>query len=75
MTRNDSQLVKAVANACSKLTLGYLVSYVREFWAGQLVVVPTSVPSALLKEETRNLFSSLVTRRGCREAALVGVGD
>ena len=75
MTRNGSRLAEAVANTYSRLTLGCLVSIVREFWTCQRAFVPTSVTSALVKEETRNFFSSFVTRRGSREAVLVGAGD
>ena len=33
--RFDARFAKAITNACSKLTLGFLVSFVREFYACQ----------------------------------------
>ena len=35
VTRDDSWLARAVANTYSKLTLGCLVSIIREFWTCQ----------------------------------------
>ena len=41
LTRDDSRLVKAVANTYVRLTVGYLPSIVREFWTCQWVGVPS----------------------------------
>ena len=56
VTRDDSWLAKAISNAYSRLTLGCLVSIVCDFFTYQWFVVPTSVPSALLMEETRDFL-------------------
>ena len=63
-------MAKAVANAYSKLTVGCLLSIVREFWTRQWRFVLTSVLSDWLKEETQ-IFS--VPSKP--EAELVGTGN
>ena len=65
LTRDDSQLSKVVANTNSRLCVGCWTGIAREFWTCQWVVVPTSVPSTLLKGEIRIFFGSLVTGKGC----------
>ena len=55
-TRESFHPQKIPAIRYSRLIICCLLSIVREFWTYQWVVVPTSAPSALLKEKSRNFL-------------------
>ena len=71
VTRDDSWLAKAIVNTYNRLTSDCLVAIVRDFLTCQSVAVPTSVPSTLLIEETRNFLVPALPG----QAAPVDAGD